>query len=189
MCQAFPGGRFIPGNIFSKKQKKGLKVPLWLDVSFKILIYLIMAVGLIGMVIPVYPGVVIIWAAAVVYGLATGMATLEIWVLVLLTLLMITGSLVDNLLMGGKARRAGASWLSITLALAGGLFGTFLFPPLGGLIAAPAILYLVEFLRIRNSKTAWRTTRSLLIGWGYSFLARLVIGILMIAVWALWGVR
>lgn len=164
-------------------------MPLWLDVSFKILIYLIMAVGLVGMVIPIYPGVVIIWAAALVHGLATGMATLEIWVLVLLTLLMIAGTLVDNVLMGGKARRAGASWWSITLALAGGLFGTFMFPPFGGLIAAPLILYLSEYLRIQDSRTAWLTTRSLLAGWGYSFLARLLIGSLMIAIWALWGVR
>lgn len=161
----------------------------WLDLPFRILIYLIMAVGLFGMVIPIYPGVIIIWAAALIHGLATGFSTLETWVIVLLTLLAAAGSLVDNVLMGGKARQAGASWLSIGLALAGGLLGTFLFPPLGGIIAAPLILYLAEYLRIRDHRRARHVTANLLTGWGLSFLARFGIGLVMIIVWAMWGSR
>lgn len=164
-------------------------MPNWLDVSFKALIYLIMAFGLVGMVIPVYPGVVIIWAAALVHGLVTGFAVLEIWVLVLLTLLMIAGTLVDNVLMGGKARQSGASWLAIALALVSGLAGTFLFPPFGGIIASPLVLFVLEVIRHRDSALAWQTTRSLLSGWGLSFLARLAVGLIMILIWALWGVR
>jgi len=38
-------------------------MPNWLNLSLNILIYLIMAVGLFGMVVPIFPGVVIIWAA------------------------------------------------------------------------------------------------------------------------------
>ncbi|NQS91436.1 MAG: DUF456 domain-containing protein, partial [Chloroflexi bacterium] len=106
-------------------------MPNWLNLSINIFTYLIMGVGLFGMVLPIYPGVVIIWAAALIHGLVTGFATLEIWVLVIITLLMIAGTLVDNVLMGGKARQAGASWISIGGALLGGLIGTFVFPPLG----------------------------------------------------------
>ncbi|MDZ7843327.1 MAG: DUF456 domain-containing protein [Anaerolineales bacterium] len=164
-------------------------MPNWLDVSFKALIYLIMVFGLVGMVIPVYPGVVIIWAAALVHGLVTGFAFLETWVLVLLTLLMIAGTLVDNVLMGGKARKSGASWLAIALALVSGLAGTFLFPPFGGIIASPLVLFILEVIRHRDSAMAWKTTRSLLSGWGLSFLARLVVGLIMIMIWAVWGVR
>jgi uncharacterized protein YqgC (DUF456 family) len=141
------------------------------------------------MVIPVYPGVTIIWAAALIHGLVTGFATLEIWVLIVLTLLMVIGTLVDNLLMGGKARQAGASWLSIIGALAGGLIGTFAFPPIGGIIAAPTLLYLLEYARLRDSQEAWDVTRGLLTGWGLAFVARFAIGVAMIAIWAIWGVR
>ena len=88
-------------------------MPNWLNLSLNILIYLIMGVGLLGMVIPIYPGVIIIWVSALAHGLITGFVTLEIWVLVIITLLAIAGMLVDNFLMGGKARQAGASWLSI----------------------------------------------------------------------------
>ena len=148
-----------------------------------------MAVGLFGMVIPIYPGVVIIWAAVLVHGLATGFATLEILVLVIITLLMIAGTLVDNFLMGGKARQAGASWISIGGALLAGLIGTFAFPPLGGIVAAPTLLFLLEYARLRDSTKAWDITKGLLTGWGLSFVARFLIGLVMIIVWALWGVR
>lgn len=164
-------------------------MPNWLNLSLNIFTYLIMAVGLFGMVLPIYPGVVIIWAAALIHGLISGFATLEIWVLVILTLLMIAGSLVDNLLMGGKARQAGASWVSIAGALLGGLIGTFAFPPLGGIIAAPTLLFLLEYARLRDSAEAWEITKGLMTGWGLSFVARFLIGLAMIALWAIWGAR
>ena len=164
-------------------------MPNWLNLSLNILIYLIMAVGLFGMVIPIYPGVVIIWAAALVHGLVTGFVTLEIWVLVIISLLMIAGTLVDNFLMGGKARQAGASWISIGGALLAGLVGTFAFPPLGGIVAAPTMLFLLEYARLKDSTEAWDITKGLLTGWGLAFVARFLIGLVMIAVWAIWGVR
>ncbi len=164
-------------------------MPNWLNIPLQILTYLIMVVGLFGMVIPIYPGVVIIWAAALLHGLLTGFSTLEMWVIVLLTVLAVAGSLVDNALMGGKARQAGAKWLSIGLALAGGLLGTFLLPPLGGIIAAPLILFGAEFLRKNDHRQAWRVTVSLLSGWGLAFAARFGIGLLMIIIWTLWGSR
>lgn len=148
-----------------------------------------MGVGLFGMIIPIYPGVVIIWAAGLIHGLATGFAVLEIWVLVVLTLLMIAGTLVDNFLMGGKALQAGASWLSIGGALLGGLIGTFAFPPIGGIIAAPTLLFLLEYARVRDSQEAWDVTKGLMTGWGLSFVARFLIGLAMIAIWIIWGVR
>lgn len=161
----------------------------WLHLSLNVLIYLIMAVGLVGMIIPIYPGVVIIWAAALIHGLITGFATQEIWVLVLLTTLMIAGTLVDNVLMGGKARQAGASWTSIAGALLAGIVGTFAFPPLGGIVAAPTLLFLLEYARLRDSQKAWGVTKGLLTGWGLSFAARFLIGLLMIVVFVVWGVR
>lgn len=161
----------------------------WLNLSLNILTYLIMAVGLFGMILPIYPGVVIIWAAALIHGLITGFASQEIWVLVVITILMIAGTTVDNLLMGGKARQAGASWLSIAGALLGGVVGTFALPPLGGIVAAPTLLFLLEYARLRDSQEAWNITKGLLTGWGLSFVARFIIGLSMIAVWAIWGLR
>ncbi|MCJ7716548.1 MAG: DUF456 domain-containing protein [Anaerolineales bacterium] len=164
-------------------------MPNWLNLSLNILIYLIMAVGLFGMVVPIFPGVVIIWAAVILHGFLTGFLSLELWGLVVISLLAIAGTLIDNFLMGGKARQAGASWISIGGALLAGLVGTFAFPPLGGLIAAPTLLFLLEYARLRDSAEAWVITKGLLTGWGLSFVARFIIGAIMITIWAIWGVR
>jgi uncharacterized protein YqgC (DUF456 family) len=164
-------------------------MPNWLNLSLNIFTYLVMGVGLFGMIVPIYPGVVIIWAAALLHGFATSFSSLEIWVLIILTLLMIAGTLIDNLLMGGKALQAGAAWTSIGGALAAGLIGTFAFPPLGGIIAAPTLLFLLEYARLRDSNEAWDVTKGLLTGWGLSFVARFLIGLVMIVVFVIWGVR
>jgi uncharacterized protein YqgC (DUF456 family) len=67
--------------------------------------------------------------------------------------------------------------------------GTFVFPPLGGLIAAPAAVLLLEYARRRDWDRAWQATRGLALGWGLSFLVRFGIGAVMIGAWLIWAFR
>jgi len=151
------------------------------------MIILTMAVGQLGLIIPIFPGNVVIWAAALVYGVVFGFGNWGGVLFALITLLMLVAVGADNLLMGAKAREKGASWGSIIAALAAGVIFTFIFPPIGGIIAAPLILYLMEFRRLNDSKQATDVVRGLLWGLGLSFLARFGLGLLMIAVWAAWA--
>ncbi len=162
-------------------------MPNWLAVSFNVFILLVMLGGLLVSLMPIVPGVVIIWLAALLYGLVAGFGTLGAWLFVFLTLLTIVAMLADNVLMGAKAREAGASWLSIALALLAGVVGTFIFPPLGGLIAAPLALYLVELMRLKDRSETWEIVKGLLTGVGLSSLVRFGIGLLMVIVWGIWA--
>lgn len=164
-------------------------MPAWLDISIFGLTLFVMLVGLVGLVIPIFPGIVIIWLASLGYGIVTGFSSPGILIFVLLSVLMLVGVTVDNLLMGGGARRAGASWLSIIVALLAGILGTLLLPPIGGLIAAPGAVLLMEFLRGGNWEQAWRATRGLAVGWGLSFLVRFGIGLVMIGLWFVWALK
>ncbi len=158
----------------------------WLATTLKVLIFLTMLVGQLGLVIPIFPGNVVIWAAALVYGILFGFGVLG-WILfALLTVLMLIAVTVDNVLMGAKARQEGAAWRSILLALFAGVVFTFVFPPVGGLIAAPLVLFLIEFHRLGDSKKASQVVRGLLTGWGLSFLARFLLGLVMLVLWAIW---
>ncbi len=109
----------------------------FLGVAFPWVILTIMVFGWLGLVVPIFPGNVIIWGAALAYGLVTGFGSPGIWVFAVITLLMFAGAAADNLLMGAKAREAGASWLSIILALVAGIIASFFFTPLTGLVVAP----------------------------------------------------
>ena len=57
---------------------------------------------------------------------------------------------------------------------------------MGGLIAAPLAVLLLEFLRKKNLRQAWLAVRGLAAGWGVSYAVRFGIGIVMILFWWLW---
>lgn len=146
----------------------------------------VMLIGLFGLVIPIFPGGVVIWLAALGYGLVYGFSTTGIVIFILITLLMIAGTLADNVLMGTRAKQAGATWWSLFFGLVGGVLGTIFFPPIGGLGGAPLALYGFEYLHHRDAGKALRVTKALLIGWGWSFVARFGLGFLKILLWGVW---
>ena len=152
-----------------------------------ILMILVMIVSLIGLVVPIFPGTIIIWIVGLIYGLINGFGTGGWIIFIILTILMIISTLVDNVLMGAKARENGASWLSIGLALGTAIVGTMIFPPIGGLIGAPLALFLSEYNRVRDRAKALATVKALALGWGWAFVARFGIGVLMIGLWAVWA--
>ncbi len=162
-------------------------MPAWVSVLAFWLTLLVMLVGLVLLIVPIFPGITVIWVAALLYGIVTGFDTLGIVIIVLITLGMIAGISADNLLMGAGARRGGASWLTIIVALIAGIAGTVLFPPIGGLIAIPIAIFLIELLRNREWRSAWRATRGVALGWGLSFLVRFGIGLVMISAWLIWA--
>ena len=163
-------------------------MPDWADALTFWLTLLIMLGGLALLIVPIFPGITVIWLAALIYGLVTGFDALGIVLMVLITLGMIAGISADNVLMGAGARQGGASWLTIIVALVAGIVGTVLFPPIGGFIAIPVAIFLLELIRVREWRSAWRAMRGLALGWGLSFLVRFGIGLVMIAIWLGWAI-
>jgi uncharacterized protein YqgC (DUF456 family) len=162
-------------------------LPAWVSTFSFWLTLLIMLVGLAILIVPILPGITVIWVAALFYGIVNGFDTLGIVLFVFITVGMIAGVSADNILMGVGARRGGASWLTILVALIAGVAGTIIFPPFGGLIALPIAIFLLELLRNREWRTAWKATRGLALGWGLSFFVRFGIGLAMIALWLIWA--
>lgn len=147
----------------------------------------VMAVGLIGLLFYIIPGLTIIWLAALAYGIVTGFTVSNGFLFGFITLLMIGGNLVDNLLMGKEARKSGASWPAILVALVAGIAGTFILPPFGGLVFATVGIFVFEWIRRKDFKEGLRSTGGILKGCGFSVVARFSIGIVMILLWAAWA--
>jgi uncharacterized protein YqgC (DUF456 family) len=159
----------------------------WVETTIHILTFLTMLVGLFGLVIPIFPGNVVMWLSALVYGLVFGFGRTGGILFAIITVLMLVAAAADNVLMGAKAREKGASWGSIILALVAGIIGTIVLPPIGGIIAAPLVLYGMELQRLGNSDEAIKVVKALLIGWGMAFLVRFGIGVVMFALWGIWA--
>lgn len=159
----------------------------FLGLAFPYAILAVMLVGLFGLVVPIFPGGVVIWAAALVYGLVMGFEGSGIWFFAFITLLMFASTSADNILMGAKALDEGASWRGIIIGLAAGFVTSLFFTPLAGLIAAPFSLYVTEYFRLKDSEKAFQITRGLMIGCGWAFIVRFVLGALKIGLYAWWA--
>ncbi len=153
----------------------------------RIVALVIMLMGL--MVVPILPGLVIIWVAALGYGLAAGFSTLGWIMFAVITVLMIVGSIVDNILMGTQAHKEGAPWWVILVALVMAIVGTFLIPipVIGGILAGLLTLFLIEWLRRKDWRKALASIKGMLIGWGWAFVFRFIIGVVMIGLWSIWA--
>jgi uncharacterized protein YqgC (DUF456 family) len=161
-------------------------MPVWLHLSVIGITIFAMLVGLLGLLVPLFPGIVVIWLAALGYGVVVGFNTAGVILFVVITILMLAGTTVDNVLIGVGARQGGASWLSLVVALVAGIAGTLLYPPIGGLIATPLAVLLVEFVRSRDWRKTWIAVRGLAVGWGLSYVVRFLIGVVMILFWGIW---
>jgi hypothetical protein len=168
-----------------------MTLELFMQVMLEIFTLFALLIGLLGLIVPVFPGLVIMWLGALVYALIQGAAgnmTGWDWFLFgLITVLMIVGSIADNLIIAYKMRDKYIPWSSILWAFAGGIVASIFLTPLGGLIAAPVVLYLAEMNRLKDRDAALASTKAYMIGWGWAFGVRFIIGLMIIGSWALWA--
>ena len=168
-----------------------LDFPFWFQIIIQTLTLFFLLVGLFGLIIPVFPGLTVMWLAALVYALvqsANGLMGWVDWLLfALITLLMIGGNVLDNIIIASKMRGHDIPWKSILLSYAVGILASLFFTPLIGLVAAPLSLLGWEYLRLRDQKLAFKSAKVFMIGWGASFAARFGVGILMVIFWMLWA--
>jgi uncharacterized protein YqgC (DUF456 family) len=146
-----------------------------------------MVVGLL--VIPILPGLVIIWVAALGYGIAAGFGALGWIMFTLISLLMVGGSVLDNVLMGAKAHKEGAPWWVVLIALVSAILGNFIIPIpiIGGILAALLVLFLIEWIRLKDARKALSSMRGMLVGCGWAVVFRVIIGLVMIGLWLIWA--
>jgi uncharacterized protein len=164
---------------------------LFLQVILETLTLFALIVGLLGLVVPVFPGLVIMWLGTLVYAIlqnAAGNMTGWKWFIFgVITLLMILGSIADNLIIAQKMRDKYIPWSSILFAFGASLVASLFFTPLIGLVAAPVGLFIAENRRLKDRDAAVDSTKAYMIGWGWAFGARFLIGLVMIGFWMLWA--
>lgn len=145
-----------------------------------------MLVGLLGVFLPVVPDILLIWLAALGYGLLVGWGQSGPWLFAGITLLGLVGVATETWVSGAGARKAGASGWAILVGVLAGLVGFFFFPPLGMIVGLLGGTFAVELLQKRDAGQAARSTLGMGIGFGVSFGVKLLLGLLMVGAWLLW---
>ncbi len=166
-------------------------LPTLLQIALETLTLFVLLVGLFGLIMPVFPGLVIMWLGTLVYAIiqssADKMTGWDWFAFAIITLLMIGGNVADNIIIARKMRDQYIPWSSILIAFAAGIVASIFFTPLIGLVAAPLGLFLAELRRLKNRDEAITSTKAYMIGWGWAFGARFLIGLIMIGSWMLWA--
>jgi uncharacterized protein YqgC (DUF456 family) len=147
------------------------------------LIGLAMLVGLVGVVVPVLPGLVLVWAAGVTWAWLDGGGAVRWTVAAVLTTLLIAGTALKYVLPARSATGAGAPRSTLLLGAIGAIVGFFAIPFVGFVVGGVGLVFLAEWRRLGSSAAAWRSTRAVLIGVGIGMLVELGAALLMVSVW------
>ncbi len=151
-----------------------------------ILAALVMLLGLAGIVLPVLPGLVLIWGAALGYGLLAGWGSSGPWLFALITLLGLAGMASELWVTGAGAKIGGASTWAIVAGVVLALIGLVFFSPIGAILGLAIGVIGVEYLRLRNWRRAVKATGATLAGCGVSYGVKLLLAVGMIGAWIAW---
>lgn len=143
---------------------------------------LIMAIGLIGIVVPLLPGLLLVWAAVLIW--ASEAQTTSGWVVFgIATVLAFSGFLLQYLLPGRRMAKAGVSTSSTVAGAATGVAGFFLVPVVGAFLGFAVGIYLAERVRLGTHTAAWLSTKHALKGIGLSMGIELLTGLAIATTW------
>jgi uncharacterized protein YqgC (DUF456 family) len=143
---------------------------------------LLVAVGIVGIVVPVLPGPVLVVAGIAVWAVARGDAVA--WtVLAVAVAIVAVGSVVKYLLPGRRLRDSGVPGRTIAAGAVLGIVGFFVVPVVGVFLGFVFGVYLVELARLGGHERAWPSTRQALAAVGWSIVIELAAGLLAVAVW------
>lgn len=150
--------------------------------GIEVIVALMIVVGLAGILVPVLPGLVLVWAAVLLWAVVTQGAVA--WVtLALATVVVALGSVVKYLLPGKRLRESGVPWRTMALGGVLGIIGFFVIPVVGVVVGFVLGVYLAELARLGHHDRAWPSTRSSLVAVGWSILIELATGLVTAAVW------
>jgi uncharacterized protein len=151
----------------------------------EVLCAVVILIGLLGIVVPILPGVVLIAAALVVwaYSTNTGLAWGIAWSgLVVLAI----GFFIKYAVPHRRLKNAGVPRRTLVMGAALGIVGFFVIPVIGLFIGFVGGVWLAESGRLGRSQ-AWPSTKAALRATGLSILIELASGLLA-AAWFIGGV-
>jgi uncharacterized protein YqgC (DUF456 family) len=145
----------------------------------------LMAVGVVGSIVPFVPGTPLILAGAFVYAAVTDFEVLGLGRLVMLAVIAALAWTLEHVTGAVGARRAGGSRYAVIGALAGVAIGLF-FPPVGLLVGPLAGAIGGELLRTGNLQHSVRSGLGAFIGTLGGAVAHFALALVMVALFLYW---
>lgn len=141
-------------------------------------------VGIVGVVVPVLPGLVLCWVSVLAWTLLAHAGPGRWAVLAVATVILAMGIVVKYVLPGRSLKNAGVPNRSLLAGGALGAVGFFVIPVVGLFLGFVLGIYLAEQVRLRSSGPAWQSTRHALKAAGLSVLIEGLAALGIAATWA-----
>lgn len=155
-----------------------------MDVAGLILVGLAIAIGLIGTIIQLYPGLPIILIAVGIWATFTATAAAW-WIFAAVALLIVLAYVLSFVIPAKVMRNEGTPWSAMTVGIILAFIGFFVIPVIGMPIGFVVGVYAAEWYRLRSTERAWAQTKSALKGVLLSILIELIAGSLSAGLWIL----
>jgi uncharacterized protein YqgC (DUF456 family) len=143
-----------------------------------------MVVGVVGVVIPMLPGLALCWCAVLVWAIFGGSHGWGRWVvLAVATLVAAAGIVAKYAWPGRNLKRDGVPNLTLLAGGVLGLVGFFVIPVVGLVIGFVLGVLLAERLRLGDWRLAWPSTRQALKAAGLAMLIEMGAAVGVASVW------
>lgn len=146
-----------------------------------VLVIASMLVGLLGTLIPMLPGLLLIWLAVLTYAAVEGFQVITPGFFALLSAIALFGMVADIWLPLLGARASGASWRSTLYGTVGAVVGFFVGALLGAIVGYAVGVLAAEYQKHQDWNAAFKASLGGLAGMGVSKLVQLGCGILIFA--------
>ena len=133
-----------------------------------------LVIGFIGCVIPALPGPILGYIGLILISIPGGWALLPVWLLVLLGVLALAATILDNVLPSLGSRKAGAGKAGIWGSIVGMIVGSF-FTPIGTIVGAFVGALLGELIFNRENKEPLRAAIGVFKGTMLAILVKLTV--------------
>jgi len=155
------------------------------DLNVTILCALAIAVGLLGIVVPALPGLMLCWASVLVWAIFAADGWQRWLVLGIATLITVAGTVIKYAWPGRDLKRSGVPGRSLLAGGVLGLIGFFVIPVVGLIVGFILGIYLAELSRLGDSKLAWPSTKHAIRAAGLAMLIELTAGLGVATTWVI----
>ena len=157
------------------------------DWAATVLVGIVIAVGIAGVVLPVLPGLWLIWGAALVYGFLVGFNGWAWPAMVAMTALAVAGTATIYYLPAKKTGEIGIpGWGQLVIA-ATAIVGFFVIPIVGAVVGLVVGTLGVAVIVERDLRNAGSTAWSMLVEILKAAAIQLAIALAMAVVWGAWA--
>jgi uncharacterized protein YqgC (DUF456 family) len=143
---------------------------------------IVIALGIVGVVIPVLPGLLLSWLGVLLWALLSGAGHLRWVILAIATVVALVGAAIKYLLPGKRLKRVGVPNTALFAGGVLGLIGFFVIPVVGVVIGFVLGVYLVERVRLGPGR-AWPSTREAITAAGLAMLIEFTTSVAIAVVW------